>query len=101
LTREESDGILVSHGSRKSLGVGVAAWPPDAVVLEEQLIVIGEALRLLREAREPGSVEHLDREWPDFEKWKTAWYPPELPPIIKVLVERLRGQAKEERKGSD
>jgi hypothetical protein len=68
---------------------------------ESQLIVIGEALRLLREARGPGTVEHLDREWPDVEKWKTAWYPPELPPIIKALVERLREQAKEERKGSD
>jgi hypothetical protein len=68
---------------------------------EEQLIVIGEALRLLREARGPSTVVHLDREWPDFEKWKTAWYPRELPPIIKVLVERLREQAKEERKGSD
>jgi D-proline reductase (dithiol) PrdB len=68
---------------------------------EEQLIVIGEALRLLREAREAGAVAQLDREWPDFDKWKTAWYPPELPPIIKVLVEGLREQAKEERKGGN
>jgi hypothetical protein len=46
-------------------------------------------------------VEHLDGEWPDFEKWRTTWYPPELPPIIKVLVERLREQAQEEREGGD
>jgi hypothetical protein len=38
----------------------------------EQLAVIREALRVLREAREPGTVEYLEREWPDFETWKTA-----------------------------
>jgi hypothetical protein len=67
---------------------------------DEQLTVIREALRVLREACEPGTVEHLEREWPDSERWKTAWYPPELPPVIKVLLERLRTQAQEERKGS-
>jgi len=67
---------------------------------DEQLAVIREALRVLREASEPGTVEHLEREWPDSERWKTAWYPPELPPVIKVLLERLRTQAQEERKGS-
>jgi acetylornithine deacetylase/succinyl-diaminopimelate desuccinylase-like protein len=64
---------------------------------DEQLAVIREALRVLREAREPGTVHHMEREWPDFEKWKTAWYPPALPPIIKVLAERLRQQRHEER----
>ncbi len=67
---------------------------------EEQLIVIREALRVLHEAGEPGVVEHLEREWPDFETWKTAWFPPELPPIIKMLVDRQRQQAKERREGS-
>jgi hypothetical protein len=65
---------------------------------DEQLTVIREALRVLGKAREPGAVQHLEREWPDFETWKTAWYPPELPPVIKVLLERLRAQAQEERK---
>jgi len=68
---------------------------------DEQLAVIREALRVLREAREPGTVEYLEREWPDFETWKTAWYPPELPPVIKVLLERLRAQAQQGRKGSE
>ena len=68
---------------------------------DEQLLVIHEALRVLREAREPGTVRHLEREWPDFEKWRTAWYPPELPPIIKVLAERLRQQRQEERAERD
>jgi hypothetical protein len=57
--------------------------------------------RRLTRASEAGTVAHLDREWPDFDKWKTAWYPPKLPPIIKVLVEWLREQAKEERKGGN
>ena len=68
---------------------------------DEQLAVIREALRVLREARQPGTVRHMEREWPDFEKWKTAWYPPALPPIIKLLVERRREQAIEERKGRE
>ena len=68
---------------------------------DEQLAVIREALRVLRDARQPGTVRHMEREWPDFEKWKTAWYPPALPPIIKVLVERRREQATEDRKGRD
>lgn len=81
--------------------VGALALGRTKAREECQLIVIGEALRLLSEARAPGTVVHLDREWPDFEKWKTAWYPPELPPIIKLLVERLREQAKEARKGDN
>ncbi len=67
---------------------------------DEQLTVIREALRVLREAREPGTVEHLDREWPDAETWKTAWYPPELPPNIKMLFERRRQEAEEKHQGS-
>lgn len=66
---------------------------------DEQIAVIREALRVLREAREPGAVQHLERQWPDFETWKTAWYPPELPPVIKVLLEQLRAQAQDGRKG--
>jgi len=89
-------------GAPRTLGVEFPFGHPlgHAGDREEQLAVIREALRVLREAREPGAVEHLEREWPDSERWKTAWYPPELPPVIKVLLERLRTQAREERKGS-
>ena len=89
-------------GAPRTLGVEFPFGHPlgHAGDREEQLAVIREALRVLREAREPSSVEHLERERPDSERWKTAWYPPELPPVIKVLLERLRTQAKEGRKGS-
>ena len=89
-------------GVPRTLGVEFPFGHPFGHVgdREEQLIVIREALRLLREARQPGVVEYLDREWPDFEKWKTAWYPPELPPIIKTLLGRRGERAKDEQKGS-
>jgi len=65
---------------------------------EEQMTVIGDALRVLREASGPGTVEHLPYEWPDFERWKTEWQPAEPSPIIALLRERRRAQA--EGKGS-
>jgi hypothetical protein len=89
-------------GVPRTLGVEFPFGHPlgHATDRDEQLAVIREALRVLREAHEPGIVEHLEREWPDSERWKTAWYPPELPPVIKVVLERLRKQAQEERKSS-
>jgi hypothetical protein len=64
---------------------------------DEQMKVIGEALRVLQEAPGPGTVEHLPYEWSDFERWKTEWQPPEPAPIIVLLRERMRAQAEARR----
>ena len=57
---------------------------------EEQMTVIGDALRVLREASGPGTVEHLPYEWPDFERWKREWHPREPSPLMAFLLERRR-----------
>ena len=63
----------------------------------EQMKVIGDALRVLRDAPGPGTVEHLPYEWPDFERWKREWQPAEPSPIVALLRERMRAQAEEQR----
>jgi hypothetical protein len=60
---------------------------------EEQMKVIRDALRVLRDARQPNMVEHLPYEWPDFERWKREWHPKEPSPLMAFLMERRR-QAK-------
>jgi hypothetical protein len=57
---------------------------------EEQMKVIRDALRVLRDARQPNTVEHLPYEWPDFEHWKREWQPREPSPIIGFLMEQRR-----------
>jgi hypothetical protein len=57
---------------------------------EEQMKVIRDALRVLRDARQPNTVEHLPYEWPDFEHWKREWQPREPAPIIGFLMEQRR-----------
>jgi len=57
---------------------------------EEQMKVIRDALRVLRDASEPNAVEHLPYEWPDFQRWKRAWQPGEPSPIIAFLIEQIR-----------
>jgi len=57
---------------------------------EEQMKVVRDALRVLRDARQPNAVEHLPYEWPDFERWKQAWHPSEPAPIIALLIEQRR-----------
>ncbi|MGQ9572907.1 MAG: hypothetical protein ACUVV3_06955 [Dehalococcoidia bacterium] len=57
---------------------------------EEQMKVIGDALRVLRDARQPNTVEHLPYQWPDVERWKQEWHPKEPSPIIAFLAEQRR-----------
>jgi hypothetical protein len=67
---------------------------------EEQLTVIREALRVLREAREPRTVEDFAEKWNgEEEEWHQRWHPPEPPPIIAWLIEQRRKQAEEKREG--
>jgi hypothetical protein len=62
----------------------------------EQAMVIGDALRLLAEAREPGTVVHLPYTWPDSERWKREWQPEEPSPIIRMLRERAEARRRGE-----
>jgi len=57
---------------------------------EEQTKVIRDALRVLRDARQPNTVEHLPYEWPDVERWKREWQPSERSPIVAFLIEQRR-----------
>ena len=64
---------------------------------DEQLRVVHDALRALEEIKQPNTVVHLPYEWPDFDHWKTAWHPPEQPPIIKWLREQAKQRAQAKR----
>ncbi len=67
---------------------------------ETQMMVIGEALRLLEEGREPGVVRELDLEWPQpLDEAKRDWQPPEPSPIVKMMLEQRRAQAQASRQG--
>jgi len=57
---------------------------------DEQMKVIRDSLRVLRDARQPNTVEHLPYEWPDFERWKQEWHPSEPAPIIAFLRDQRR-----------
>ena len=63
---------------------------------QEQKAVIGDALRLLAQAREPGSITHLPYEWPDFEQWKREWQPEKPAPIIRLLRARAEARRQQE-----
>lgn len=60
--------------------------------IDEQLGVVRAALQVLRTATEPGTIVHLDREWPHAEHWRKAWQPKEPSPIIKMM--RKEGSAR-------
>jgi hypothetical protein len=62
---------------------------------QEQAAVIGDVLRVLAEAREPGTVAHLPYTWPDFERWKREWQPEKPPPIIRMLREQAEARRRE------
>jgi hypothetical protein len=67
---------------------------------QEQTAVVRDALRVLTEAREPGTVVHLPYNWPDFERWKREWQPEVASPIIRMLRERAAARRQEEAAGS-
>jgi D-proline reductase (dithiol) PrdB len=63
---------------------------------QEQAAVIGGALRVLAEAREPGTVVDLPYDWPDFERWKREWQPVKPAPIIRLLRARAEARRQQE-----
>lgn len=57
-----------------------------------QTAVIRDALRVLRDASTPGTIEHLPYEWPDFERWKREWHPEKPAPIVRWLKEQAEAR---------
>lgn len=56
---------------------------------EEHRTILGAALDLLDEADEPGTIRHLDLEWPNPDgDWHKRWHPAEAAPVIKALLGR-------------
>lgn len=74
-------------GVPRTLGVEFPFGHPigHAHDVDEQLLVVRAALEVLLSAAEPGTIVHLDREWPDVEHWRKAWQPTEPSPIIKMM----------------
>jgi len=61
---------------------------------EGQRAVLLKALSVLAKAKSPGEVFHLPFTWPEQPK-KTDWHPPEMSPIVKMLLDKI-GKARKE-----
>ena len=58
---------------------------------KEHRVVIERALEVVRVAEGPGTIFHLDAEWPDPDgDWHKRWQPREPSPIIAALRGRSR-----------
>jgi hypothetical protein len=64
---------------------------------EGQRKVLVEALSVLEKAQDPGQVFHLPFTWPEEPK-KTHWHPPEIAPIVKLLLDEIRKAGADARK---
>jgi hypothetical protein len=56
---------------------------------EGQRAVLLEALAVFTNATKPGEIFHLPFTWPEDAK-KTDWQPPEMAPIIKMLLDDIK-----------
>ena len=61
---------------------------------EGQRDVLMEALSVFRKAKNPGELFHLPFTWPEEPK-KTDWHPPEMSPIVKMLLDKLKKARRE------
>jgi D-proline reductase (dithiol) PrdB len=87
-------------GTPRTLGVEFPFGHPLGLPDERelQLRVLRRALALLRDATEPGAVEHLDEPWPgDQSEWYKRWQPSEPSPIIAWLRAQAQERARERR----
>ena len=64
---------------------------------EGQRDVLLEALSVFEKAAEPGNVFNLPFTWPEEPK-KTDWQPPEISPLIKMMLDEIKKAGKEARK---
>jgi hypothetical protein len=59
--------------------------------------VLMQALQLLEDAPEPGTVVHLPFTWPE-KPYKTNWHPPQISPIVKLYLDEIKKAGAEKRK---
>ena len=64
---------------------------------EGQREVLKAALSVLEKAKEPGQIFHLPFTWPEEPK-KVDWHPPEISPIVKVNLDKIKRLGAEARK---
>ena len=63
---------------------------------EGQRNVLREALLVLENAQKAGQVFHLSFTWPEDPK-DTKWHPPEISPIVKLLLDQIKKAGAEAR----
>ena len=63
---------------------------------EGQRKVLQEALQALENAQNPGQVFNLPFTWPEDPK-DTKWHPPEISPIVKLMLEEIKKAGAEAR----
>jgi hypothetical protein len=63
---------------------------------EGQRNVLREALLVLENAQKAGQVFHLPFTWPEDPK-DTKWHPPEISPIVKLLLDQIKKAGAEAR----
>ena len=66
----------------------------------QQMRVLRQALRVLADAAEPGTIVHSDETWPIDQKTAyKGWQPTEPSPIIAVMAPQIRELMKQRRSG--
>ena len=64
--------------------------------LEGQRNVLTQTLSVLENAQKPGQVFHLPFKWPEDPK-DTKWHPPEISPIVKLMLDEIKKAGAEAR----
>jgi hypothetical protein len=59
-----------------------------------QRAVLIEVLSVFEKAKRAGEVYHLPFTWPEEPK-DTKWHPPEMSPMVKLLLDKIRKTRKE------
>ena len=64
---------------------------------EGQRRVLTQTLSILQKAQKPGQVSHLPFAWPEDPK-NTNWHPPEISPIVKLFLDKIKKAGVDSRK---
>lgn len=64
---------------------------------EGQRRVLTQTLSVLKNAQKPGQVFNLPFTWPEDPK-NTKWHPPEISPLVKLLLEEIKKAGADSRK---
>ena len=59
--------------------------------------VLKATLSVLENAKKPGQISHLPFTWPEEPK-KVDWHPPEISPIVKINLDKIKRLGAEARK---